>query len=271
MMEETTSPSLEKALAAAEIDAGNSLRATQTVNLALKKYLRILKEGNLKEIQAAMNDVEKAELLLRQQITTSREGWNFDIDAYLYSGAFVKEILSTAEQKGVRLFERDDRLYSYPVLVRVLTSERSVLIDKAREKRIRPSVLVNRLKELQKKPPRFRPEAFMEALHEAYRMTLQIKGSGEKNTSDKGEVIALADIYELFTLLPGQSRDYSRQEFARDIYLLDRSGVCDSKYGYRLSLPASTGTKISSRTFNVINEHGEEKRYYGIAFTSREQ
>ncbi len=270
-MEENITPSLEKALAGSEADAGNSLKAAHTVSLALKKYARVLKEGNLKEIQSAMNDVEKAELVLRQQIATAKEGWNFDIDTYLNSGNFVKEILSTAEQKGVRIFERDDRLYSYPVLVRVLASERSVLIDKAREKRIRPTVLVNRLKELQKKPPRFRPEAFLEALHEAYQKALRIKGSRDKNSPDTGEVVALVDIYDLLTLLPGQSREYSRQEFARDIYLLDRSGVGDTKDGSRLSLPASTGTKISSRTFNVINEYGEEKRYYGIAFTSKEQ
>ena len=270
-MEENITPSLEKALAGSEADAANSLKAAQGVSLALKKYARVLKEGNLKEIQSVMNDVEKAELVLRQQIATAKEGWNFDIEAYFNSGNFVKEILSTAEQKGVRLFERDDRLYSYPVLVRVMASERSVLIDKAKDKRIRPTVLVNRLKELQKKPPRFRPEAFLEALHEAYRLALRIKGSGEKNASDKGEVIALADVYELFTLLPGQSREYSRQEFARDIYLLDRSGTGETKDGIRLSLPASTGTKISSRTFSVINEYGEEKRYYGIAFTTKEQ
>jgi hypothetical protein len=270
-VEEIVAASLEKALAGSEVDAGNSLKASHAVSQALNKYARVLKEGNLREIQSAMNEVEKAELVLRQQIVTTKEGWNFDIDAYLNSGSFIKEILDTAEQKGVRIFERDDRLYCYPVLVRIVASERSVFIDKAREKRIRPTVLVNRLKELQKKPPRFRPEAFLEALHETYQKALLIKGNRDKNSLDTGEVAALADIYELLTLLPGQSRDYARQEFARDVYLLDRSGVCDTKYGSRLSLPASTGTKIGNRTFNVINEYGEEKRYYGIAFTSKER
>jgi hypothetical protein len=269
-MEENVTPGLEQALAGSELDAGNSLKAAQLVNAALKKYLKILKEGNLKEIQTALDDIEKAELALRQQIATAREGWNFDIDGYLNSGSFVQEILATAEQKGIRLFERDDRLYCYPVLVRVLPSERAVLIDKTREKRIRPTVLVNHLKELQKQPPRFRPEAFLESLHEAYQKALKITGSYDKNRPDNGAVVTLLEVYELLTLLPGQSREYSRQEFARDIYLLDRSGVVDTKNKAILSLPASTGTKISSRTFSVINENGEEKRYYGIAFTSRE-
>jgi hypothetical protein len=270
-MEEYPTPNLEKALASAEMDAGSSLKAAHLVDLALKKYSNVLKTGNLKDIQTAMNEVEKTELVLRQQIAAARAGWNFDIDAYINSGDFIKEILSTAEQKGVRIFERDDRLYSYPVLVRILASERTVLIDKTREKRLRPAVLVDRLKKLQKKPPRFRPEPFLEGLRTAYRKAVQFKDHLDKNSPDPGTVIPLMDIWELFTLLPGQSREYSRLEFARDIYLLDRSGVIDAKNGSVLSLPASTGTKIHHQTLNVINEYGEEKRYYGIAFTAKEQ
>ncbi|MBN1188236.1 MAG: hypothetical protein JXA46_00640 [Dehalococcoidales bacterium] len=270
-MEENITSGLEKALADSETEAGNCLKAAQSVNLALKKYIRVLKEGNVKEIQSTMNEVEKTELNLREQIAAVKEGWQFDVDSYLNSGDFVREVLSIAEQKGARIFERDDRLYSYPVLVRVLPAERSVLIDKAREKKIRPTVLVDRLKDLQKKPPRFRPEAFLEALYEAYQKALRIKGKREKNAADSGEVVELVGIYDLFTLMPGQSREYSRQEFGRDIYLLDKSGVCNARNGSRLSLPASTGTKISSRIFSVISEYGEEKRYYGIAFTSGER
>ena len=277
-MEETMTPgeeqkstsNLEKALASTEADAMNTQKALHLVGLALKKYLNATKIGNLKEIQTAINEVEKSELALRQQVAVTKEGWNFDIDAYLGGSDFIKEILAVAEQKGVRIFERDDRLYCYPVLVRVLPSERTVLIDKAKEKRLRPTVLVNRLKELQKKPPRFRPDIFLEALHSAYRKAAQIKGTHDKNSADAGTVISLLDIYELFTLLPGQSKEYSRQEFARDIFLLDRSGVNETKDGAKLSLPASTGTKIASRTLNIINEFGEEKRYYGIAFTKEQ-
>jgi hypothetical protein len=269
-MEGNITPGLEKALADAEIEADNALKAAHQLNLALKRYSTSLKTGVLKDIQTTMNDVEKAELTLRQQIATAKAGWIFDVDTYFNNGDFIKEILVTAEQKGVRIFERDDRLYSYPVLIRLLPSERTVLIDKTREKRLRPTVLVNRLKDIQKKPPRFRPEPFMEALHSAYRKALQFTKQMKKDAPDPGSVIPLLDIYELLTLLPGQTREYSRQEFARDIYLLDRSGIIDAKGGSRLSLPASTGTKISSHTLNIINEFGEEKRYYGIAFTAKE-
>lgn len=256
---------LESTLARTETDVAASLKAAQAVVKAIKKYANSLKVGNLKDLQPCINEIEKCELALRQQIANTKNGWNFDIDTYMNT-AFVNEVLATAEQKGVRIFERDERLYCYPVLVRVLPSEWSVQIDKAKEKKIRPGILVNKLKELQKKPPRFRPEAFLEALYTAYQKAILLKNRGLP-LSDT--VIPLLEIYELFTLMPGQSREYSRQEFARDIYLLDRSGVMDTKEGCRVSFPASTGSKNPSRTLNVINESGEEKRYYAIAFTGR--
>jgi hypothetical protein len=267
-MEEKALPGLEKSLTRTESDATISLKAAQNVVSALKKYGNALKVGNLKDLQMAMNDVEKAELTLRQQIATTKASWDFDVDSYLNSGAFIKEVLAAAEQKGVRIFERDDRLYSYPVLVRVIPSDHIIRIDKTADKRLRPSVLVNNLKELQKKPPRFRPEMFLEALYVAYKKAVQLKGKG---LPLEGTVITLLEIYELFTLLPGQSKDYSKQELARDIYLLDRSGVVATKKGARVSLPASTGTKSMTRTLSIINERGEEKLYFGISFSAEEQ
>jgi hypothetical protein len=255
--------SLENALARSESDAAAGLKTAQAVVLAIRKYASALKVGNLEELQPAVNEIEKAELALRQQIATAKAGWTFEVDSYLNT-AFVKEVLATAEQKGVRIFERDERLYCYPVLVRVLPAEWSVQIDKAKERKLRPSVLVNKLKELQKKPARFRPEVFLEALYSAYQKAVVLS---KRDLPPSGAVISLLEIYELFTLLPGQSRDYSKQEFARDIYLLDRSGLIPAKNGSKVSFPASTGTKIPSRTLSVVNEYGEEKRYYAIAFT----
>ena len=51
-----------------------------------------------------------------------------------------------------------------------------------------------------------------------------------------GKVIKLLDIYQLLTLLPGQSKEYTKEEFARDIYLLDKSGITTTNNGFVLSL-----------------------------------
>jgi hypothetical protein len=154
------------------------------------------------------------------------------------------------------------------VLVRLNPAERSVRIDKTADSRLRPGVLVNILQELQKKPLRFRPDVFLEALYVAYQKAILLKG---KALPLSGTVVNLLEIYELFTLLPGQSKEYSRQEFARDIYLLDRSGVRATRKGAGVSFPASTGTRSPGRTLSIINERGEEKLYFAIAFSAGEQ
>jgi len=84
---------------------------------------------------------------------------------------------------------------------------------------------------------------------------------------ETGRAIPLLDIYELFTMLPGQSRDYSKQEFARDIYLLDSSNVTATKSGAEIRFAASTGTK-AGRVISIIDERGEERKYYAVSFTA---
>jgi len=40
--------------------------------------------------------------------------------------------------------------------------------------------------------------------------------------------------------------EYSRSDLTRDIFTLDRSGVDRTKGGFRVSLPASTGTRSAA-------------------------
>jgi hypothetical protein len=122
---------------------------------------------------------------------------------------------------------------------------------------------VQHLREVQRRPARFRPEAFLESLFSTYGHIVAKRGL---NQLDTGEPVPLVQIYELFTLRPGAAREYSRQEFARDVYLLDRSGVTTTRRGSIVSFPASTGARAASTALRVVNESGQEKVYYSIAF-----
>jgi hypothetical protein len=132
---------------------------------------------------------------------------------------------------------------------------------------LRPTVLLNHLKEIQRRPTRFKPEAFLEALFGAYDALVSAKG---KTARQESRVVRLLDIYDLLTLLPGQSREFSRQEFARDIYLLDESGVTQTRRGYRLSFAGSTGTKAPGSVIRAVAPDGREQLYYGISFSGAE-
>ena len=257
--------SMEKAFAKTESDADAAFKAATATVSSLKKFRAAAQTGNLRELRKTIEIAEQAISALRQQFSDAKEGWNFDEETYLSGRAFPSEILEAAEQIGLKIFEQDDRLYCYPFLIRILPNERSVLIDKAREKRLRPSVLVRHLKELQNKPVRFKPEAFLECLFLAYSRVVASRG---KDLHSTGVVVKLLDIYRLLTLLPGQSNEYSLQEFARDIYLIDQSRVAKTKKGLVVSFPASTGTRSTPSPITVIAQSGYEKKYYGISFAN---
>ena len=257
--------SLEKALVKTEADADAALKAAIAAVSSLKKFRTAAQTGNLRELRKTIDASEQAITALRQQFTNAKEGWTLDEEAHLSNKAFTSEILEAAGQIGLKIFDQDDRLYCYPFLIRILPGERSILIDKVRERRLRPSVLVKHLKDLQSKPSRFKPETFLESLFSAYETVAASRGKKQVNT---GVIVKLIDIYRLFTLLPGQSKEYSTQEFARDIYLLDQSRVTRTKNGLIAAFPASTGTRSNTGTITVITQDGYVKKYYGISFAN---
>ncbi|MCC6177983.1 MAG: hypothetical protein IT305_22000 [Chloroflexi bacterium] len=258
---------LEDALARAEAAADDVLKAAAALTRSLKRYHSAAQLGNLRDLHPAADAAEQALDEVRRLLDVARAGWDFDEDAYFANGAYAREVLETARRMDVRMFELDDRLYCYPALIRVAGADRSVTIDRARERRLRPSVLVAHLKDVQRRPPRFRAEAFLEALFAAYGHLVEKREGGQVG---QGIVERLLDVYDLLTLMPGQARDYSRQEFARDVYLLDRSGVTRTRRGYVVSFPASTGARAASSTIRIVTESGQEKVYYGIAFARAE-
>jgi hypothetical protein len=257
-------PSLEAALQRTEAEVDASLRSAATATRALKRLRSVVREGNLREVRSALNAAEQSVTALRQAVASAIDSWDFDDTTYFASGGYTRELLDTAARMRLSMVEQDDRLYCYPSLLRVLPAERTLLIDRTRERRLRPSRVVQHLRALQERPARFKSDAFLDALWGAYRVLTQQHGA---RTSSAAPVERLSRIYELLTLLPGQARDYSRHEFARDIYLLDRSGITETRDGYVVSFPASTGTRSSSGVITAITENGQERRYWGITFT----
>jgi hypothetical protein len=76
----------------------------------------------------------------------------------------------------------------------------------------------------------------------------------------------LIKIYEILTLLPGSEREYPKEEFARDIHLLDRQPDLRTKDGRRFALPAATATKVTGQRLTIVDHQGVEKIYAGIRF-----
>ncbi len=220
MSQAQTARHLEPALQRTESDIDASLRAAGSATRSLRRLRAVVRDGNLRELKAALSAARETADALQQQVATTAQHWDFDETGYFADGAYTRELLETAADMRVKIFEQDEQLYCYPSLVRVLPGERTLLIDRTRERRLRPSLVVEHLRSLQARPPRFR----------------------------------------------GQSGEYSRHEFARDLYLLDRSGITSTRDAFVVSFPASTGTKSARGVITAITETGRERRYWGIAF-----
>ena len=261
-MSNNASLTLEQSLAHTEADALETLSAAKDLLSPLRRLRSAAERGNLTEIDRSIAAAQTALVALQRQLDETKKGWDFDVHRYLTRGGYVQEVLATAMKAGVKLVERDDRLCCYPALIRVSPGEKAVYINRKRERRIRPSVFVNLLKEQQDRPLSFRPEAFLAALYQAYSKTADEKFD---TGGASAPIIPLVDIHSLLTLLPGRAKEYSRQEFVLDIYLLHREGVDTTKQGAKVSFPISRGVK--GKTLTLIDETGEERRYYGIRFS----
>lgn len=270
-MQGASEPSLEGALGRTEADAIATIKAADAVVRSLRKLKNAAAVGDLGGIRSSIEAADKAMAVVRQQFANAKEGWTFDDESYLAGGAYSRELLEAGKKLGVKIFEQDDRVYCYPSLVRVSAKDKVVFIDGRRESHLHPTKLANRLKDLQHRPPRFRPAAFLESLFEAYqRVAAVLAAKRPQSLLSTRPDVSLSEVYDTLTLLPGQSRDYSKQEFVRDVYLLDRSGVDTVKSGEKVRFHASTGTKTPSRTLTVIAENGEPKHYFSIRFLSPE-
>lgn len=262
MAQETAT--LEGALAQAEEAVAAAGSATNGLGRELKRARTAAATGQVRELRRALAAAADLAVELEAALAAARSGYDVDEGELLSSGAYAKELLAAASEAGVAMFEEDDRLLCYPSIVRVLAGELALEIDRRRTRSLRPSVVVAQLERGQHAGPRFRPEPFLAGLLGAYDLVVARQGKAA------GAVVRLVDVYGVLTLLPGQSREYPKPEFTRDLYLLDQSGVTEvGATGRRLRFAASTGTRLSG-VLTTVARSGQQQRYWGIAFEQDE-
>ncbi|MBA4159413.1 MAG: hypothetical protein H0X65_18355 [Gemmatimonadetes bacterium] len=115
----TREPShIEDALAATEADAEAAGRAAATVVREIKRARTAAAQGSIRDLQKALLAADQLAKALREAVRTLRAGWDFDERAHLESGAYTSELMAAAGERGVRLLEQDERILSYPSVVR---------------------------------------------------------------------------------------------------------------------------------------------------------
>jgi hypothetical protein len=239
---------------------GAWLDQTKKATAAIQRLQKAVATGNLRDLerlrQAARTAAEQA-----AQRGEDCPPFEFDAAAYLArDGGFAEELIRAAEKAGVRLYEREGVIFSYPVLVRSEANNAAIRIDKKRVTTIRPETVAAMLKQAQSKEPRANPRQFIETLFEAYELIRA------QRKVDAYIDQPLTRIYRVLSLQPGS--DYTLLDFTRDLYFLDTSGVTETRKGFQMSLPASTVSREhSARQLLFVTRDGYEKVFASIRFT----
>ena len=234
-------------------------KRSKAVVSAVGRVRTAAKLGRTTDITKGLDEVTKR----LGEASAAAEGlsdcWEFDTSAYLADGRFLEDLKAAATETDLKLFEHDGRIYCFPLLLRVDARGNAVKIGRKVERRIRPTELARLLVAEQKRPQRFREGQFLRRLYRAW----QLAANNWQRTG-AGPVVALADIHEMLTLLPGA--DYPEEEFARDLLLLDRRPDLRTSDGCRFELPASTLSKGGMKRIVVYDEQGRERTYIGLRF-----
>lgn len=260
-MESVTS--FESALAAVQASAVGALKSATAVTRELRKARAAAASGQVRELRRALDTSAQLVGELGDVVREARAAYDFNEAAYLASGGYVKELLAAAAERGLSMYEEDERLLCYPSIVRVLPGDTAVEVDRRRERRIRPSVLIGLLAARQQRPPKFRYDQFLESLVRGYDLVVALA------VKKPGTIVRLVDIWAVLTLLPGQAKEYTRPEFARDLYLLDRNGALQAKDGRVLRFHASSGTRTAG-VLNTVAQSGQRQTYWGVSFAARD-
>jgi len=251
----------ESALGGTADGATAALKSASILTRELRKAKAAAASGEVRELRRALDAAGDLAHELSFTVQDVRAGFDLDESAYLGSGEYAKELLALAAERGLAMFEEDDRLLCYPSIVRVVPGDALVEIDRRRERRLRPSALIGLLSAAQQRPPRFRGSQFLESLATGYELVVA------RTEKKPDAVVRLVDIWSVLTLLPGQGKEYTRPEFARDLYLLDQSSERVTRAGRALRWHASSGTRTAG-VLTTVARTGQQQRYWGVSFTA---
>jgi hypothetical protein len=273
-----TSPiTFEKAFSDTERAADAAVRAANRLLAVAKQMQKAAQEGDIPRLRRMAESLDNAAVAARQEVSNAVGAWPFSPDAeeeYLQQ-SYEDELLSVAKKEQLQIHRRDNSLICFPSILRIIPSDKAVKIDRNRKKvtAIRPTSLVATLKKNQEKKSRFGSQTFLNSLYRAYQKSVGTNQQGTLGSNPyAGPTIRLSEIYEMFTpavLLPGSSREYGPADFARDLYLLDISGVSKTRSGANVDFPASTGLQSPRQQdiFSFVSPEGRVVNYYGIRFT----
>jgi hypothetical protein len=159
---------LEDALIDLEKQLEVASKAAKAAHAVLKKAQASARVGNLRDLQNQLAEGRNSGKRFAEAMTQADESWTFAPEPYFADGGYLQELKEEAERQGISLFEKDARIYCFPMLLTLSEKDSAVIIDRKPERRVRPSELVKVLAARQKQPQGANTHRFLETLFDAY-------------------------------------------------------------------------------------------------------
>lgn len=269
--ESPQSRSFDDVLVAAEADATQTLAAASRLVSLARKLKKAASDGNLSVLDKLGGELDDHRIQVRAtahelgRSLRSVQLWpaSETNQAVSFKERYSSELRTVAAVSGINIGERDGHLASFPSVVSV-SDERSVAIDRKKLPGIRPSRVVGKLQENRRKIDRYSPAQFLEALHNVYVHLAKNEMSKSLQTGE-GPVVPLIEVYKILTVRPGSTRDYSKVDFARELFGLEYKGLTRTRKGAEVALTGSSGTRQSG-TFSFVGPDGQVGTWSGVRF-----
>lgn len=252
-------PTFEEGFEQSEQAAAAAVKSARALATRARALERAAKAGDISKMRNEAALLSESSDTARQDAANAATAWPFsaeDETAYFRDG-YEQELIKEGQLVGLSIHRVESKLSVFPKMIQIAPDRSAVVMDGKHLPTTRPSRVVERLKREQEKTPPS-SERFLESLYQTYCDGVE--------KSLRGTPYRLVEIYRKLTRLPGVSRTYSRLDFCRDLYLLDRSGLQETRRGARFTLSASTGTRQSQR-LEFVDRDGHVVTYYAIAFT----
>jgi hypothetical protein len=117
----------------AELDQAQ--KSVNTLAANLKKLRAAARSGNVADIDKRLPQVAEQAAAVGERAAALGGGLAFDVRKYLKDG-YARELLATAQASGLRHFERDGRLYAFPLALRLEPAEAAVRVSGKRQRNI---------------------------------------------------------------------------------------------------------------------------------------
>jgi hypothetical protein len=211
--------------------------------------------SDLRKISTALDELDSAHALALSEL---RSLVTLPFGEYLASSSYGKEIVSAAAHLGLETVTTGERrIYSPPVVAKILAEDLTIAIGKTRHRAVRPSAVATILKQARNKLNKTSNETILEAILQAYLLV---------NGGQIGSTHSIDELYTVLTIFPNTKREYTIDDFMAAVVAIDDTGPKQTKRGLHLRFDGDTLGK-GGKGHRMTRASGMQKLYGGISFS----